>query len=159
MYHFLPGIKNKSRGNTRWKDISWHLQIPLSPRSVVLTFQSAFFSVSERKKYFLKFLRSKMWSTPPSLLYHSYFLKQKVHHLDWWYSGRPTHRVDGCLKSHLGLIIVSVLCTKVSHTFGRTSCQWIYSGGISSKNANCTQPQRDRVWNTLYSSHQAVSET
>lgn len=117
MYCLLSAIKNKSSGNTRWKDVSWHLQIILSPHSVVLTFQSAFFSVSERKKHFYKFLRSKMWNTLPSLLYHSYFPKQKVHNLVWWYSRRLTHKVDGWLKFHFSLVTVFVLCTKVSHTF------------------------------------------
>lgn len=157
MYHFLSGIKNKSRGNTRWKDIFWHLQIILSSYLVVLTFQSASFSASERKKIFFKVPQIKN-VRHSSLITLSQLLSQ-TKSLDWWYSRRPTHRVDGCLKSHLGLIIVTVLVTKVSHTSGHTTCQWIYSGGISSRNANCTQPQRDLVWNTLHSSHQARSET
>lgn len=81
-------------------------------------FSLHFSQFQKEKNIFKSFSDQKCEALLPhySLLYHSYFLKQKVHHLDWWYSGRPTHRVDGCLKSHLGLIIVSVLCTKVSAT-------------------------------------------
>lgn len=100
-----------------------------------------------------------MWNPPPLLLYHSYLPQHRVHNLVWWYSVRPTQKVHRWLKTHLWLINVFILCINVSHT------SWAYKlsinlfGCISSRNTDCTQPQRDPVWNTLYSSHQALSET
>lgn len=118
-------LRNKSNGNNRWKNISWHLQIILSPYSVVLIFQSVFFSVSERKPSLVTLpqLRSQTKSTQSSSV-----VFKKTHTQSW-------------LMAHLGLIIVFGLCTKVSHTFWpcKLSISLFWRHFQQECTANCTQ--------------------